>query len=417
MAKTDNLKDFLTDVADAIREKTGTTDALNPQEFSDAIKGISTGGEVASKPIKDVSFCDYDGTIVHSYSKEDFLALEALPSLPQHDGLVAQTWNWSLEDAKAAIAERTGLLIGANFITDDGSTRLYISINLDELKDVTICFKQSKVSGLLIDWGDGYTARSGGSANMSTTRTHTYAATGEYCITILPDEDCNLTLGEDSTYTILGQTNYRKSRLNALRKVEVGRNVTSLGKSAFDYCMSLKSISIPQEVQQVEDYAFNFCLSLNAIVIPHGVTDTSQYTFKACRTLKRISLPNGITDILSSSFYFCNSLEYVFLPDSCDYIASYGFYETLSFHKIAIPPAVARIETYTFYNDECLQIIDFSRHTSVAVLAASNALTKVPSSCKIVVPDALYDKWIAATNWSSKSSQIIKKSDWDAQNS
>jgi hypothetical protein len=30
MAKNDNLQDFLTDVADAIREKKGTTDKINP---------------------------------------------------------------------------------------------------------------------------------------------------------------------------------------------------------------------------------------------------------------------------------------------------------------------------------------------------------------------------------------------------
>lgn len=40
MAKNNNLKDFLTDVADAIREKKGTTEKINPQDFSSEIKGI-----------------------------------------------------------------------------------------------------------------------------------------------------------------------------------------------------------------------------------------------------------------------------------------------------------------------------------------------------------------------------------------
>lgn len=44
MAKNDNLKDFLTDVADAIREKKGTTDAINPQDFSSEIASIQSGG-------------------------------------------------------------------------------------------------------------------------------------------------------------------------------------------------------------------------------------------------------------------------------------------------------------------------------------------------------------------------------------
>ena len=45
MAKTDNLTDFLTDVASAIRTKTGTQALINPQDFSSEIAGIPTGGE------------------------------------------------------------------------------------------------------------------------------------------------------------------------------------------------------------------------------------------------------------------------------------------------------------------------------------------------------------------------------------
>ena len=45
MAKSDNLTDFLTDVADAIREKKGTTEKINPQDFSNEIREIETGGE------------------------------------------------------------------------------------------------------------------------------------------------------------------------------------------------------------------------------------------------------------------------------------------------------------------------------------------------------------------------------------
>ncbi len=43
MAKNDNLTDFLTDVANAIREKKGTSNLINPQNFSDEIRSIVTG--------------------------------------------------------------------------------------------------------------------------------------------------------------------------------------------------------------------------------------------------------------------------------------------------------------------------------------------------------------------------------------
>ena len=41
MAKNNNLGDFLTDIANAIREKEGTTDTINAQEFSDRIKALT----------------------------------------------------------------------------------------------------------------------------------------------------------------------------------------------------------------------------------------------------------------------------------------------------------------------------------------------------------------------------------------
>lgn len=44
MAKDNNIQDFLTDVADAIREKKGTTDLINPQDFSSEIANFKGGG-------------------------------------------------------------------------------------------------------------------------------------------------------------------------------------------------------------------------------------------------------------------------------------------------------------------------------------------------------------------------------------
>lgn len=44
MSKQNNLTDFLTDVANAIRAKKGSTDLINPQNFSAEIASISGGG-------------------------------------------------------------------------------------------------------------------------------------------------------------------------------------------------------------------------------------------------------------------------------------------------------------------------------------------------------------------------------------
>lgn len=68
MAKNDNLNDFLADVANAIRLKKGTSDLINPQDFSDeiaSIEGGGSGGGDSSIEYLDLSGVDYmiDGQI------------------------------------------------------------------------------------------------------------------------------------------------------------------------------------------------------------------------------------------------------------------------------------------------------------------------------------------------------------------
>lgn len=49
MATADKLKKYVTDIADAIRAKEGSTELINPQDFADRIKGLEVGGASGSK--------------------------------------------------------------------------------------------------------------------------------------------------------------------------------------------------------------------------------------------------------------------------------------------------------------------------------------------------------------------------------
>lgn len=71
MAKNDNLTDFLVDVADAIRAKTGTTAKINPQDFSSKIKAIEagSGGSSDSKII----CAELPNTTIKLYNSSDTL--------------------------------------------------------------------------------------------------------------------------------------------------------------------------------------------------------------------------------------------------------------------------------------------------------------------------------------------------------
>lgn len=102
-------------------------------------------------------------------------------------------------------------------------------------------------------------------------------------------------------------------------------------------------------------------------------------------------------------------------------IPTYAFSNIFTCDKIIFKGHVGSIATYAFANNYSLRLISFAHCTSVPSLANANAFGSSGTSmltCKIVVPDDLYDSWITTTNWSSTTnnivSSIMKKSDYEA---
>ena len=349
MAKNNNLTDFLTDVADAIRTKKGTTAKINPQDFSSEIASIPAGGSAAVSK-SDVNFYDYDGTLLHSYSKDEFLALSALPDLPTREGLTCQGWNYTLAKAKEYVTSYGVLDIGATYITDDGKTRLYIRIATKGRMTVHLYFSQTTANGVTIDWGDGSATKTlTGTGNKNTT--HTYASIGDYVITLNVTSG-TLGLGNNSSlYSVMGSTgNNGRVYCNMLQKVEIGGGITSIGTYAFYYCHSLASIVIPNSITSIGNYAFRNCNSLASIVIPEGVTSIGNNTFYNCYSLSSINIPEGITSIGNNTFYYCYSLSSVVIPRSVTSIGSYAFQQCSSLSSIVIPNSVTSIGNSAFNN-------------------------------------------------------------------
>ena len=387
MAKTDNLTDFLTDIADAIREKKGTTGAINPQDFSSEIASIESGGGgvVTSAPISDVNFYDYDGTILYSYTKEQFLALSAMPKLPTREGLICQGWNWTLNDAKEYVTDYGMLNIGTMYVTDDGDTRLYIRIATEGRMTVPLYWNQSVANGVGIDWGDGSDIQTfTGTGNLNTT--HTYAKCGDYVIRLKVASGCTLGLGSgSSSYCVMGGTgNNNVVYCNMLQKIEIGNHITSIDTYAFRNCYSLVSVSIPSSVTSIGNYAFQSCYSLELVSIPNGITNIGDNVFYGCYSLKSISIPSSVTSIGDYAFFRCNALS-----------------------SISIPSSVTGIGNYAFQDCQGMAIYDFTKHTSVPTLVNTNAFSSIPSDCKIKVPSSLLEEWKAATNWSKYANKIV----------
>ena len=323
-----------------VSEKGGTVPASQTvANLATAIDSIPAGGggeTPASANWNDVTFIDYDGSVLYSYSLAEAQALTGLPALPSHDGLVCQGWNWTLEAIKALNRPVT---VGAMYITDDGATRLHIRIATVGRMTVPLYIGQTVANGVSIDWGDGSTTQTlSGTENVNTS--HTYADLGDYVISLMPQDGCKLSFGDgSSSYCVMGSTgNNGRVYCNMLQDVSIGKNVTSIKGYAFASCYSLASITIPTSVTSIGNSAFNGCYSLASITIPDGVTS---------------------------------------------------------------------IEGYAFYNCYGMRYYDFSACTAIPSLSDKNAFSNIPSDCKLLIPSALYNRWKAATNWTTYASKMV----------
>ncbi|MBR6954838.1 MAG: leucine-rich repeat protein [Clostridia bacterium] len=130
--------------------------------------------------------------------------------------------------------------------------------------------------------------------------------------------------------------------------VVIEDGVTSIGRMAFDGCISLTSITIPDSMTSIGDYAFYRCSSLTSITIPDGVTSTGNYAFCNCTSLASITIPDGVTSIGNNAFNNCTSLTSITIPDSVTSIGGGAFSICSSLTSIMIPDGVTSIGDYAF---------------------------------------------------------------------
>ena len=273
--------------------------------YSAVTVNVPTGG--GGQSANDVNFRDYDGTIVASYSAADFAALAALPENPAHDGLTAQGWNWTLSDAKTYVAAHGKLEIGQMYTTTDGKTRIHIELTEGRLEPVLGLGVNGSVD---IDWGDGseHTTLTGTDVDVYvSTSPHTYPAAGKYVIALTITGDAKFLVNNKASGLLMKNGfNATESRCyaNAIKKLCIGNNMTSIGSNAFYYCYSLSAVTIPDSVTSIGDNAFQNCYSLSSVTIPDSVTDIALNAFNGCNGLAKITFCSDTPPAVANSYVF-----------------------------------------------------------------------------------------------------------------
>ena len=366
----------LTKVASAIREKGGTSDPLvYPDGFVTAIQAIQTGGSSTPGTPGDITFYDYDGTIVTSWTLAELATKTALPDYPSHNGLICQGWNWSLADLKTANRKMN---VGAMYITDDGKTRIYIHLEEGRTSPVLGVCPNGTVD---IDWGDGTVHDTLTGSNTSTavyTSAHSYAAPGDYVIQLTVTG--SMGFRTDGPLMYASVSDYRDYvYMNAIQKVELGSGVTGIGNYAFSYCSSLSSITIPDGVTSIGEAAFPSCFSLSSITIPDSVTSIDNGAFSGCSSLSSITIPDSVTGIGEYAFNSCSSLSSITIPDSVTGIGEAAFSACYGIARLYFLP------------------------TTPPSVSSSDAFTDIPTDCVIHVPVGSLSAYTSATNYPSSS--------------
>ena len=311
---------------------------------------VSFSGVAAS----DVNFYDYDGTIVASYSAADFANLTALPANPSHDGLTAQGWNWSLADAKTYVASYGRLEIGQMYITTDGKTHVHIHLEQGRTSPMLGCCPNGTVD---VDWGDGTTHDTLTGTDTTVvqwTPTHNYAAPGDYVIKLTVTGSMEF-YGSSSTNEYSGLLRYTSSGdgrnyvyRNAIQKVEIGSNVTSIGNYAFQNCYGLANITIPEGATSIGNYAFSNCYSFASVTIPDGATSIGNYAFQNCYNLASVTISDSVTSIGNYAFVACYNLASVTISDSVTSIVGNTFLSCYGLASVTIPEGVTSIDDSAF---------------------------------------------------------------------
>lgn len=462
MAKTDNLTDFLTGIANAIRTKKGTTAKINPQNFETEIENISKpeqektatptntqqtvlpdNGKTLSKVI--IKPAPLPGTTNNVYKNINGCLIETVgktlllgcgDSIIPNDGTVTSIGLWAFNDCEDLInisIPDSIISIGRAAFAGSGLTNIEIPNSVNSIKSQAF---QGCKSLTNVSLGSGVNIIE----NMAFSYCDTLASLSVAKGNNTYHSNGNCVIETETKKLIIGCEN---------SLIPNDGSVTSIGYEAFSGRHGLTSITIPDSVTIIDTSAFHNCIGLTSVVIGNGVTNIAPRAFADCSELTSITIPNSVTNIGSGAFSGCyniiresknvyyvdkwvidvenkslstaeiestaigiaenafgdySELTSVTIPDSVMFICSYAFYNCSGLTSVTIPDSVKSIESGVFSGCSGL--------TSVTILSTTPPrLGRIvfPSNVTtITVPVGCGDAYKTAEDWSDYADKIVE---------
>ena len=167
-----------------------------------------------------------------------------------------------------------------------------------------------------------------------------------------------------------------------------GKTVTAIGKFAFSYCTSIKSVTIPEGVTSIELDAFGNCTSLESVTILDGVTSIGGAAFYNCTSLESVTIPDSVTSIGAEAFYNCTNLKNVTIPEGVTDIGSFAFYKCKNLKSVIIPKGVTSISMNVFNSCTSLESIMFEEISQLTEIGGE-AFDDCTSLERVIIPNGV----------------------------
>ena len=412
---------------------------------------VKPGGGVVEE--KDVDFYDYDGTLLYSYTATEFAALSAFPANPTHTGLIADGWNWTLATAKTYVAKYGACVIGQTYHTNDGAAHVHISISEGDPKAITLYLPKGWV-----EWGDGSARETVAAAGN---KSHTYAATGDYVILIHGDGTTKWTydLKENNIVkSLIKEINLSEYNndlaVNTLMEMvsmsylSIPVGITAININVLRNAINLKGLVFPKgftttnaDITLLNARCVSFpdtitgtCKSfsssatkltipdgptsiqfgaavrgLKVLVVPDTVTSIADTnTLRDAFNLEKVHLSSNLADLKQNFCRYMNQLKDCIVPEGVTTIG----YEALSYaynlKKIVLPSTLTSIGGLAIC--DVFSLLEMHIKATTPPTISTNTFRNMSNTCVIYVPysadHSVLAAYQAATNWSSKASQM-----------
>lgn len=294
MARTDTLEHYLTDIADAIRAKTGETGPISASSFDTSIGGIPSGGSGYTGHVDEVGLlaAGWTQSEINDFKENGISWDSDVDTLYQLDAddIAGTKPTQAKKYWDSTVGVRTG-----NY------NNWYNIIAIPSSKSTSTAFKFSNCHNLRYMPKKDLTNATG------------LASTFYNCYNLR-------SIGGFENSSTITNTNQMFNNCYNIQEVPLfdTQNVTDMSKM-FNYCHSLKTIPTfnTGKVTNMNNM-FAECVSLETIPL----INTSKVTnmsgmFYGCRALKSIPVfDTSSATNMSSMFYYCDSLEAVSLSDT-----------------------------------------------------------------------------------------------------